>query len=83
MELTKQQQLLALDRNAARLYQRMICEIRQHEHTITALARQRLEQGFELYGSLMWTWDLGKLRENRMEEYADGLNYMLPEVRAR
>jgi hypothetical protein len=81
LELTKQQQLYALDINARRLYQRMLAEIRHNEETIVALARQRLEAGFEMYGSTMWDWSIEELRTNRMEEYADGLCYMLPELR--
>lgn len=80
MELTKEQQLLALDMHAGRLYLRMLAELRQHEATVTALARQRLELGFEMYGSTMWGWPLETLRRNRYEEYADGLCYLLPEV---
>ena len=80
MELNKQQQLDLFYRYAHVLFERMVGEIEANEELITAIARERLEQGFELYGCLMWTWILEELRRNRFEEYADGLNYMLPEV---
>lgn len=80
MQLTKEQQLFALNTHAGTLYQQMLREIKDHEGYITALAHQRLEMGFEMYGSLMWDWDIEQLRRNRFEEYADGLVYLLPEI---
>jgi hypothetical protein len=80
MDINKQQQLALFDRNANNLFDAAVAEMVANKHLIIATARQRLEQGFELYGCTMWAWSLDVLRANRFEEYADGLNYMLPEA---
>ena len=80
MELTKHEQLAAFDQYRELLFERMVQEIVDNREVILDIARERVEWGFEMYGSTMWGWGAEELTRNRFEEYADGVVYTLPAI---
>jgi hypothetical protein len=78
--LTLEDQLAHFDRNAAKAYARCLREFKDCKQTIIAEARSRLIAGFAEYGDEGYRRTWAELRDARLEEYADAINYRLMSV---
>jgi hypothetical protein len=75
--LTLDEQLLHFDRNFDKAYARCLKDFKVRKEAIRSEARQRMIEGFPVYGAEGFGWDYARLRAARLEEYADGVNYQL------
>lgn len=50
--------------------------ILEHDNDLLAVARERLEDGYKLYGSEMYGWSAEERKRNVIEELADALVYL-------
>ena len=78
--MTLEEQLTWFDRKAEQLY---VCSFRrlknqEYRELVLERARQRLIEGEAMYGDLMFHWPYARLRDEELQEHADGMiNYPL------
>jgi DNA segregation ATPase FtsK/SpoIIIE-like protein len=75
--VTLDEQLAHFDRRAEQAYARCVREMKERRESIIAEARARIIAGYELYEAVGFTWPYAQLRDARLEEYADAVNYEL------
>jgi hypothetical protein len=75
--VTLEEQLAHFDRYADKAYARCLREFKDRKQSIITEARARIVAGYDLYGAEGYSWEYGRLRAARLEEYADAINYQL------
>lgn len=75
--MTLEEQLAHFDRHSAKAYTRCLKDFKVRREAIVAEARQRIIDGFDIYGAQGFSWSFDRLHEAELEEFADAVNYRL------
>jgi len=75
--VTLDEQLLHFDRNFDKAYARCLKDFKARKDAIRSEARQRMIEGFPVYGAEGFGWDYARLHAAELQEFADAPNYRL------
>ena len=74
------EQMLAFEANCDEAFDNLIEWMCEKKDDIIEAARERMVEGFDLYGDEMWTWTPEQRDSAKVEELADAVNYSIPDM---